>query len=660
MCGITGLFRPGMNPDFHWIWSATEALKNRGPDDEGYLAYNSQKRISNLLIGQDSQIEGQHLSNFKEDADLFLGHRRLSILDLSYLGHQPMSNAQKTIWIVYNGEIYNYLDLRRELQNSGYLFKTKTDTEVLLAAYEEWGEDCLDRLDGMWAFVLLDTKKNILFGSRDRFGVKPLYYFYNRQSFAFASEIKALLQLPFITRAINPEAAFDFLAFGWIENEEESIFQGINELYPSHAFRLDLASNTLKIWQYYELAYNKEWHAFDLRQSYEFAQETRELLQNAIASHIVSDVPTGSCLSGGMDSSTIVCMVNNLLKKDHPRQIGEKQKVFTISYQAQKDIDESDWAQEVVAATSTSWFKFEPNVDDIQKNLNDIVFTQDIPFPSMSGVIPQYLLMRIVQDEGIKVLLDGQGGDELFAGYRGFFLSSFSEKIRKLAFNDIFRESSHIKNSPVSVSFILNSMAKVYIPHIMPLNMLTSFMKQTRREFQYLDTQFIEHYKDRVEIYKERHFHNLNQDLHDSITSPNFKYLLRYADRNSMRFSIEARAPFADHRKLIEFIFQIPGNYKIYKGWSKYLLRQATIGLIPERIRWRKDKLGFPAPESQLLKSIHDQLVEQFSEKGDEYLNIKKILLDLPNLINKPSAASYNPFLWRAFIFKVWRGVFKL
>ena len=231
MCGIAGFGGIGVKVEPQWIQKMTDTLIHRGPDDEGYLAVNISPPGVFHLIGKDSKVPGHSIEKFKQPVHFFLGHRRLSILDPSPAGHQPMSNKKKNIWIVYNGEIYNYLELRETLRQMGCNFRTNTDTEVLLSAYEQWGENCLEKLDGMWSFVIYDKQKNILFGARDRFGVKPLYYYQDRGYFAFASEIKALVTLPFIHRVINPEAVFDFLAFSGLDFVEESFFKGIFELH---------------------------------------------------------------------------------------------------------------------------------------------------------------------------------------------------------------------------------------------------------------------------------------------------------------------------------------------------------------------------------------------------------------------------------------------
>ena len=382
----------------------TNALRHRGPDDEGYLAINTRAKEAYHLTGSDSKVNYPRIEEFNKEVDLFLGHRRLSIIDPSPRGHQPMSNKGETVWIIHNGEIYNYVELREELKHSGYNFHTNTDTEVILAAYEEWGEDCLSKLNGMWAFIIYDKRKNFLFGSRDRTGVKPLYYYLDSNFFAFASEIKSLIKMPYVKTSVNSNAVFDYFAFNWQENEQEGFFKNIIELSQSHGFYYNLSTKTLKKWKYYNLKYSEDWEDFNEKKFNEFTEEIDKLIFNAIALRLRSDVPVGSCLSGGIDSSTIVCIVNKILEKENLTQIGEKQKVFTACYDDAKEIDESRWARIVAERTKTSWHQTFPDPSGFIEDLEDLVYTQDIPFGSTS-IYAQYRVMKLAKETNVKVSL---------------------------------------------------------------------------------------------------------------------------------------------------------------------------------------------------------------------------------------------------------------
>ena len=423
MCGIAGIYSQKHPLERSWITSMTNAMKHRGPDDEGYLAVETHARRATPLIGADSKVSGSSIDQYQKNAGLFLGHRRLSIIDLSPAGHQPMPNSDQTLWLIYNGEIYNYLALKEELKRLGYVFKTNTDTEVILAAYEHWGKDCVKRFNGMWAFVIYDQRKNILFGSRDRFGVKPFYYFLDDDHFAFASEIKALIKMPFIKKEINQTAVYDFLTYELEEHHEETFFKSIFELFPGYSFEFNINENLLTKWPYYTLSYENKWEKFDEKKLQGHVARVKELITEAVQLRLQSDVPVGTSLSGGIDSSGIVCLINDILKKEKVACVGERQKTFTACYKDDASIDESRWADLIIEKTKASGYKTFPDANGLLKDLEELVYAQDIPFSS-SRTYAQFQVMRLASQNGIKVLLDGQGADELFAGYfpaHGFF-----------------------------------------------------------------------------------------------------------------------------------------------------------------------------------------------------------------------------------------------
>ena len=654
MCGIAGIYAYKEKVENGWIKWMTDSLKNRGPDDEGFVAVNTETNERYHVIGPDSKVAGQRVETFDRSVNLFLGHRRLSILDTSPLGHQPMSNRDKTIWIVHNGEIYNYLELREELKGLGYQFTTNTDTEVLLAAYEEWQEECLNKFNGMWSFVIYDTRKNVLFGARDRFGVKPFYYYTDGNYFAFASEIKALIKLPFIDKKVNPKAVFDYLVLNLYEQEEEGFIENICELQPSCAFYFYLSNNTMKIWRYYLLKYVDEWERFDEEKLREYIAVTRTLLFNAVSLRLRSDVAIGTCLSGGIDSSTIVCLINKILKEQILEQIGERQKVFTVAYNMES-IDESKWARIVVDQTKTSWHKTYPESDEFLEDLEDLVYTQDIPFGS-TRIYAQYRVMKLAKENGVKVLLDGQGGDELFTGYQFYYGIFFMEMLKVFAGGRLLRELRYLKNSPINGAYLFLDLVKMFVKMLTTNSLKEAIFRWKKREINYLNEDLFEENRYRLTMTKDMITTSLNQMLQQYITGLSLKPLLRYEDRNSMRFSIEARAPFSDDINLIEYVFQIPSVYKIYLGWSKYLLREATKGILPEEIRLRKDKIGFATPEYSWLNENSEALKEFITSDMKEFLNVKKMQKDWHELVTMQSQTDITT-LWRFINLAVWRKV---
>lgn len=657
MCGIAGIYSFKEKTEKSWILNMTNALKHRGLDDEGYLAVSSKNKKVYHLIGTDSKVKGMKIEDFSKPVNLLLGHRRLSILDTSPLGHQPMSNRHKTIWIVYNGEIYNYVELRKELKSLGYEFRTGTDTEVLLAAYEKWGERCLDRFNGMWSFAIYDSRKNILFGARDRFGVKPFYYYIDDKFFAFASEIKAVVGLPFVGRDMNPAAVFDYLILGFEEIEEEGFFKNIFELRPSFAFTYNLFSNEFRKWRHYTLEYVDRWERFDERNLQEYKATIKEMLVDAVTIRLRSDVPIGSCLSGGIDSSTIVCIINELLEKDGVKQIGDRQKVFTVGYEADA-IDERKWATKIVERTRTSWHKTIPRSEELLTDVEDLVRTQDIPFGSTS-IYAQYRVMELAKQCGVKVLLDGQGGDELFAGYRGYHGVFAVEMLKHLDIARFMQEWKNTANSPVNKKSLLVLLMKIIGANVLPAALKAVSLGMATRMKSYINPDFWGKYKFRLEMIKNKTKTSLNQALYEYMIGFNLKTLLRYEDRNSMRFSIESRTPFADDIRLIEYVFQIPSAYKIYKGWSKYLLREATKGLLPEEIRTRKDKIGFAAPKYSWLKESKGVMKEYLTDDLGAFLNVSKILDDWDVLVDDRSGGDITN-IWRFINLAIWKKVYAL
>lgn len=659
MCGIAGILNFKESIQVSEMRIMADTLRHRGPDDEGYLAVDLKAKKLYSLTGNDSKRAGQHVNGFSGPAGMFLAHRRLSIIDPSPAGHQPMCNRDKTLWVVYNGEIYNYIELREELKEYGHEFRTNTDTEVLLAAYEMWGEECLSRFNGMWSFVIYDRKKNTLFGARDRFGVKPFYYYYDNHYFAFASEIKALISLPSFNRKINSNAVFDYLALGLLENEEEGFFKGIFELLPSYAFTFDIDGISLKKWKYYTLDYTDVWEPFNEKKYSEYIDTTRRMIFDAVRLRLRSDVPLGSCLSGGIDSSSIVCVVNSLLNNAQLEQIGSKQKVFTACY-ADRSIDESTWAEEVVNKTRTEWFRTFPEPEQFSRDLEDLIYFQDIPFGSTS-IYAQYRVMKLARENGLKVLLDGQGGDELFTGYSGFHTAFFLEILRNRDFPALLRELRGVNNSPANAKFILSSIIKR-----ISLSALSEGIKRNMRikyygrkiNNQFLNSDFWETHKQRLALTSDIYM-SLNRMLYEMMCCMNLKNLLRYEDRNSMRFSIESRTPFADDINLIEYVFKLPSAFKIHKGWSKLLLRDSMHGIIPDRIRLRKDKLGYTTPEQLWLLNNKDHLNHYLTGNVHNYISINNIFDGWDQTISgRKGYDSTN--IWRIINFAAWKKVYDL
>jgi asparagine synthase (glutamine-hydrolysing) len=314
----------------------------------------------------------------------------------------------------------------------------------------------------------------------------------------------------------------------------------------------------------------------------------------------------------------------------------------------------------VVDKTKTAWHRVVPNPARIGQALEQIVRCQDVPFGSASGVIPQHFLMKRVREAGVKVLLDGQGGDELFAGYRGHYMAHVLDLLRSGHLPTAARELCLLGNSSVNVAFLSSTLLKRILPKVVPATLLSRILRRSRPEIRYLGPDFLRAHRDRLSLYQERGLPGLNEYLAGTMTGYEFKYLLRYEDRNSMAYSIEARTPFADYLPLIEFLFRTPGAYKIHDGWSKYLLREATKDVLPEAIRWRKDKQGFPAPGNLWLRYLRPILAPLLADDTSGYWDGRALARDMEAMIVRPESNESNLFLWRVLILATWLRVFKV
>lgn len=661
MCGIAGIvyFSKSENTDQSLIQLMTQSIRHRGPDDEGFLLASD--RNYSCAFSEDTPemcrqqsfcySPSSHIKNIKRNFPVQLGHRRLSIIDLSPAGHQPMCSPDARYWITFNGEIYNFVELRERLKQQGFSFTSQTDTEVILRAYECWGPQCVNEFNGMWSFVIYDRTENILFGSRDRFGVKPFYYFKNSDLFAFASEQKALLQLPSVNRIINHAAVFDFLVLNKAEAEAESMFKNIFELQPSHSFTLNIKTGDLRIWKYYQLQWNSQFENFSPEKSSYYISSVRELVKKAIDIRLRSDAPVGTCLSGGIDSSTIVCVMNELMKERNYKQIGVKQNAFTVCFDDVR-FDESEWAKSVVDKTQTLWHRTFPKRDDFLRDLEHLIYGHDVPIWSV-GSYAQYRVMQLAKESGIKVLLDGQGGDELFGGYKHYMLSLLQE-YRNHSERAGYRNERKYFNEVNGKYFIPKVILKKWLERSAPFLLKKIFFK----DLQFINHELLYQYRERWESIS-RQPASLNDALQNDFSGNFLKELLLREDRNGMIHSVESRVPFADDIPLIEFMFDVPGIYKIRNAQSKYLLRESFKDILPYEIYSRSDKMGYSSPNNQWLSELREQFRPYFDSSLKDFINLDLLNKQFDSFFNKPN----RPENYRAFKFigfAVWMKVFRM
>jgi asparagine synthase (glutamine-hydrolysing) len=631
MCGIFGIWDQTHAPlSPLLLHRATQTLQHRGPDDEGYLLINTVDKTCEPHRGPQTIPELDSYPSIESVAsafDLALGFRRLSILDLSPTGHQPMSTEDGQQWIVFNGEIYNYLELRQELAALGYTFRTQTDTEVILYAYRAWGYGCLSHFNGMWAFSIWDNFTQELFCARDRFGIKPFYYFWDGHLFAFASEIKALLQLPSITRLPNDAIIYDYLSANQIDHTNETFFKNIYQLAPSHW--LVLTPDHFDTRRFWDLPAKRVDEPAEDRTDH--SSQFYNLFEEAVNIHLRSDVPIGTCLSGGLDSSAIVCLANKLLFKDHVIDrawVGEHQKTFSSCFDDLR-FDERRYIERVINLTGAESNLIFPNPAGLLKDLPSLIWHQEEPFGSLS-IYAQWCVMQRFAEKGIRVSLDGQGGDEIAAGYHGYYDYLWATLAKEFCWSDLWQEWRAYKALyGGSWPGLLARTMHPFAPHTL-LGIARHIKRGGTVGFQTLGI-----HPDFARQFRWRSFETLehNADPFYSILISNLKKLsipklLHYEDRNSMAHSIEARVPFLDYR-LVEFFFKLPAEQKIHQGFNKVIMRKALKGIIPEEVRTRTDKMGFVTPErvwlTHELNGWVDSILSSSSFSSRYYFNVPEI-----------------------------------
>jgi asparagine synthase (glutamine-hydrolysing) len=655
MCGIAGIVKLNNSQldAAAVVQKMNNAIRHRGPDGEGFLAIQGEQVTAAFGNDTPSAIKESGILHKptasianSANADVILAHRRLSIIDIQPTGYQPICNTDKNLWITHNGEIYNYLELREELAKAGFKFHTSSDTEVILNAYKNWGPDCVNHFNGMWAFVIYDKEKNQLFASRDRFGVKPFYYVHNNTCFAFASEQKALLAGGLVDFKPNGRAIFDYWLFSSMEREEEGMFKGITELFPSHNLAINVKNGELKKWKYYTLPYSKQYEdkVFNEKQS---TDKIRALLTDAVNLRMRSDVEVGSCLSGGMDSSSIV----SLMSKSGHKGIN----TFTASF-ADAAIDESSWAKIISDAVQSKVHVVKPTAKELLKDLHDLFYCQDIPIWSTS-TYAQFRLMRLTKESNIKVVLDGQGGDELFAGYDNYYFYYLQDVLKNEGLAAFMSASKEIQKLVPSVKWYFKKrILKEYL-YRLPVQQQMKARLSVHKELTYLNKDFLHAHVNELERDDET-ADSVNGALANDFYNTLLKSYLKCEDRCSMWHSVESRTPFSDDINLIEYAFSIPSKYKIQHGKLKPLLREAMRGIVPQQVLDRKDKKGYTTPNGKWIAEIKDDVRDIFENPiVGEYMNTKKLLADYDKLFNQPDKPD-NGRIFKLIAFPMWLTIF--
>jgi len=553
MCGISGIVGPGAESEGALLKRMSDRIAHRGPDDSG--AWTA--------------------------PGVALAHRRLSIIDLSALGHQPMQSDCGRYTITFNGEIYNYVELRHELEQSGERFRSGSDTEVLIAAFRRWGAACLSKLNGMWAFAIWDATDRVLFASRDRFGKKPFYYAETSDRLLFASEVKSILADPRIETAPSATAVADFCAERVSDHTAETFFQGVRQLPAGHY--LWWRPGALVIEQYWSLPV-RELGAYDPSD----AEEIRALLQSAIQIRLRADTPVGALLSGGLDSSTLTCMANQV------RDDAGALQLFSTVYDP--PYEEAEGIAAVRARFPDSMAHFDqPGAEDFWADLPAALWHQEQPFGDAS-MVAHFRLMRVARDASVPVLLSGQAADEVFAGYPGYLWIYLGSRLRAEGPDAFLRAWREIAaHQPVAIRNVLLNLAPAWAARLAKRSLAGSSVTWLAPEYRQVSPAIFHDSP-------SRGADPLDQALEQAVTTRTLPGFLHYEDRNSMAFGVETRLPFLDYR-LVERLFSLSPGDKLRGGVTKSLLRSASEGFTPDPIRLRTRKMGYPAPLLQWLRA---------------------------------------------------------
>ena len=620
MCGILGIFLEeagniGVEEKF---LSALKTLNHRGPDDNGFETYK-----------------------IKQNKILMLGHTRLSILDLSEAGHQPMSMESDNLTIVFNGEIYNYKEIREDLIKKGYEFKTQTDTEVLLKAFHCWGVRCLKKLIGMFSFCIFDKENNKITLVRDAFGIKPLFFSKTEDRLIFASELPALLNLFGKKRRPNLQAAYDYLVHGDYGTYKQTFFEGIEQLMPASYVEFDLATSTI--------SKPIRWWTPTIKENNKIAFEdavlqVREKFLNSVRLHLRSDVPVGAALSGGIDSSAIVCAM---------RKNDSDVPIHTFSYISEGQKSEEKWVDLVNSYTGSLGNKITATHEDLIGDIDKLIRIQGEPFGSTS-IYAQYKVFQLARERGIKVTLDGQGADELLAGYLGYPGERILSLLERLQVISAFRFSLQW-SKVVDRSYKL---AWLYFGRkILPDNLYKLSRRVLGRNFEpswlnadLLKSSKVKRSERRLKINAKSKGRRVIEQLAYSLGSRGLPKLLRHADRNSMAFSIESRVPFLTI-ELADYLYSLPEEFLVSNnGETKYVFRYAMEGILPKEILERQDKIGFDMDTVDWSQFYIDELKETDTSNLKNFIDF--------DLLTAKNNLKNEKLYWRLLNYAKWYNQF--
>jgi len=579
MCGISGIIsHQGFDINFQQLKLMSDALVHRGPDGSGEW------------IGPQKNVG--------------FAHRRLAIIDLSDDAAQPMHYLGKYS-IVFNGEIYNYIELKTQLQQLGYSFKTNSDTEVILTAYDYYQADCVQHFDGMFSFAIWDETIQTLFAARDRFGEKPFFYVNQNDRFVFASEMKALWAIG-IEKKLSNKMLSNYLITGNIQNpsdKSQTFYENIHALPPAHFLKIN--NQGLQITPYWHLEKNNI-----LKDTEDnVIKKLDELIHESVIKRLRSDLPIGMSLSGGLDSTTLLHYITK-----HQTNI----KTFSAVFPGFEK-DESTFVEKAVNHYLVENFSITPNENDLVDDFEKLMYHQEEPFQS-SSIFAQYKVYQLAKENNIKVLMDGQGADEVFGGYLKYAQWYLMEEIRNKNFGSIFTQKNKLENHFPTFQFGINNYLATFFPS-RAAKALSNRAEKSSKATAYFTNEFQAYNFD--SNYNEKPVvKSLNDILHFNTMQMGLEELLRFSDRNAMAHGCEVRLPFLNHQ-LVSYVFSLPSSLKIHDGFTKYILRKTMQGKLPDDIVWRKDKIGFEPPQHQWMNAA---LMQDYLFEAKRNLVTNKIL----------------------------------
>ena len=630
MCGIAGAIGlRGQTIDSEVIIKMSNSIRHRGPDDEGYVFIQQRTGDYKEFSSRDSVLEVRDrladISHAKGNIANNIGfaHRRFSIIDLTSGGHQPFFDRDRVCCVVFNGEIYNYIEVRKKLENVGHIFVSNSDTEVIVEAYKEWGIECFSRFNGMWGLALFDFRSKTLVFSRDRLGKEPLYWTKRDDIVYFASEIKSLLQVVAVSRTLSvDEAAIKlYLDYGLRDLDNKTFFQGIHSL-PAASWSLVDDTFPNNIHYYWRISSNR------LKEREisvtEACRSIKEILSDAVRIRMRADVPWAIQLSGGMDSSTLVAIAAQFSEKPLT--------TYTVKF-SDAEWNEEPYARSVANYYNTDYRVIVPPLNTFWNEITPFTYLEEEPYHS-PNLHTEQIMRRIMRTQGFKVLLQGAGGDELFAGYNTYFLPFQVENLLKGRVRGYLNNWRNWSEGQATIWNLRRPIRYLLMRSIKRI--ATSLGTKAKKKND----------SSNESLPKQYDFLTLNERLYNDIRDTLIPYWLRSADKTHMGVPIETRMPFLDYR-LVEFATLLPVTYLIRNGWHKWILRKAVENILPKNVVWRKLKMGFPFPYKSFFTESQPMLRAILAQRRNPY--VEPVLRDITE---RPLRA------WRLVSFLLWYEFF--